>query len=231
MYKVVKRLFDIIVSAMAILILAPILLIIVVGIKLSSKGPVLYVSERVGLNGKLFTMYKFRSMHVKEEGVVEKGCLVNNDRIFAFGSFLRKSKLDELPQLVNVFLGHMSFVGPRPYPQKVVNRLYTGDASSVLTVRPGLACLDSLYDYTHGDLFVTDSDFYKQNIVPVRTQLAKMYVEKQSCVLDIYCIFRTVQLIVQIVLLKKKNFPLTKYEEEAQEQAAYICKRNEEVEA
>ena len=77
----------------------------------------------------------------------------------------------------------------------------------------------------------TDSDFYKQNIVPVRTQLAKMYVEKQSCALDIYCIFRTVQLIVQIVLLKKKDFALTKYEEEAQEQATYTCEKNEKVEA
>lgn len=216
MYKIIKRLFDIICSGVALILASPIFLVVVIGIKASSPGPLLYISKRVGLNGKLFTMYKFRSMHVKAAGAVENKYLVNNDRIFKFGSFLRKSKLDELPQLLNVFLGDMSFVGPRPYPQSVVDRLYTREAAAVLSVRPGLACLDSLYDYAHGDLFVTDAKEYAEKVLPVRTELAKLYVERKSVALDIHCILRTVQLIFQIAV-QKKSFPLTRYEKIAVE--------------
>ena len=140
---------------------------------------------------------------------------MNNNRIFPFGSFLRKSKLDEFPQMLNVFLGHMSFVGPRPYPQSVCERFYSDSSDIVLSVRPGLACLDSLYDYAHGDLFVSDAEMYKERIIPVRTELAKLYIERKSLSLEMQCIFRTVQLIFQIVVLKKKKFELTEYEKEA----------------
>lgn len=218
-YSFFKRAFDLICSGIVLLIAAPLLLIIVIGIKLSSPGPVFYISQRVGRKGRIFKMYKFRSMHVKQENAKENSYLVNNQRIFPFGSFLRKSKLDELPQFINVFLGDMSFVGPRPYPQSVVDRLYAEESDRVLSVRPGLACLDSLYDYAHGDLFVTDAEVYKNTVQPVRTELAKLYIERKSLSLDMHCIFRTVVLILQIVLLKKKNFELTEYEEEAQKRA------------
>lgn len=226
-YKFIKRLFDIICSTIGLIVASPLFLIAIIGIKMSSKGPIFFVSERVGLNGKLFKMYKFRSMHIKVEGVKENSYLVNNQRIFGFGTFLRKSKLDELPQLLNVFLGHMSVVGPRPYPKSMVNRFYIGEYESVLSVRPGLACLDSLYDYAHGDLFVSDSEEYKQNIIPVRTELAKMYIDKKSILLDIHCIFRTVILIFEIVVMKKKSFDLTKFEKEAQKRVLSSCTEDE----
>lgn len=214
-YNFLKRLFDLLCSGIILIVTAPVFLIIVIGIKISSPGPVFYISERMGRKGRKFKMYKFRSMHIKAEGAEENKYLVNNNRIFPFGSFLRKSKLDEFPQMLNVFLGHMSFVGPRPYPQSVCERFYSDSSEKVLSVRPGLACLDSLYDYAHGDLFVSDAEMYKERIIPVRTELAKLYIERKSLSLDMQCIFRTVQLIFQIVVLKKKKFELTEYEKEA----------------
>lgn len=226
MYTIVKRVFDFVCSITVLCAISPILLLIAVGIKLSSEGPVFHISERVGKNGKLFKMYKFRSMHVKQPGVIEKQYLVNRQRIFPFGAFLRKSKMDELPQLINIMLGHMSFIGPRPYPKSVTDRLFIASDGEILSVRPGLACLDSLYDYCHGDLFVTDAEYYKDNIIPVRTELARMYVEKRSIGLDAYCICRTVILIFQIVVLKKDKFDLTKLEKIAQEKVCcnQLCK-------
>lgn len=215
MFNVVKRLCDMVVSAVVLTVAFPIFVIVAICIKLSSKGPVIYISERVGQNGRLFKLYKFRSMHIKAENAVENSYLVNTQRIFPFGEFLRKSKLDELPQMINVLCGHMSLIGPRPYPQSVVDRLFVENNRIIISVRPGLACLDSLYDYAHGDLFTTDAEYYKNNIIPVRTELARIYVEKKSVGLDIYCITRTIQLIFQIVVMKRKEFALTKYELEA----------------
>ncbi|MBE6858612.1 MAG: sugar transferase [Ruminococcus sp.] len=225
-YRLLKRAFDAFCSGIILLVMAPVFLIIVIGIKLSSPGPVFYISERMGRKGRKFKMYKFRSMHIKAEGAVENKYLVNNDRIFPFGSFLRKSKLDEFPQMLNVFLGHMSFVGPRPYPKPAFDRLYSDASEKVLSVRPGLACLDSLYDYAHGDLFVSDAEMYKEKIMPVRTELAKLYIEKKSFKMDFHCIFRTVMLIFQIVVLKKKKFELTEFEKEAQNRVLRVQKNN-----
>lgn len=225
-YRFLKRVFDVFCSGIVLLVMAPVFLIVVIGIKLSSPGPVFYISERMGRKGKKFKMYKFRSMHIKAEGAVENKYLVNNERIFPFGSFLRKSKLDEFPQMLNVFLGHMSFVGPRPYPEPAFLRLYSDASDKVLSVRPGLACLDSLYDYAHGDLFVSDAEMYKEKIMPVRTELAKLYIEKKSFSTDFHCIFRTVTLILQIVVLKKKKFELTEFEKEAQNRVFQSQKNN-----
>lgn len=218
MYKFIKRTFDLCSSVVALVITSPIWLIIAIGVKLSSPGPVFYKSMRAGKNHKEFPVYKFRSMHVyKPEDPssgkkAEGGFVANENRMFKLGSFLRKSKLDELPQLLSVFIGQMSVVGPRPYPEKAVRKFYTGEYESVMTVKPGLAGLDSLYDYAHGELFVKDNDTYAKTVLPVRSELARLYVEKKSIGLDIYCIFRTIKLIFQIIVLKKKDFALTKYE-------------------
>jgi len=223
MYKIIKRAFDILSSAAALVITSPLWLIISVGVKLSSPGPVFYKSVRAGKNHKEFPVYKFRSMHVyKPEDPnsgkkAEGGFVANKNRMFKLGSFLRKSKLDELPQLLSVFTGKMSVVGPRPYPEKAVRKFYTGEYECVTTVRPGLTGLDSLYDYAHGELFVKDNETYAQNVLPVRSELAKIYVENMSMGVDLHCILRTVVLICQIVILKKKDFELTKYEKMAVE--------------
>lgn len=222
LYRFIKRLFDIVSSLLAIIVSSPLWLIIAIGIKTSSKGPVLYRADRVGKDQKMFTLYKFRSMHqyhpeVKSQGEQrEGGAIANTNRIFPFGGFLRKSKLDELPQLLNVFIGQMSVIGPRPTSALGAKNHYIGKYDNVLTVRPGLACLDSLYDYAHGELVVQDSDEYYQKVAPIRDYLASMYVDKMTVGLDIYCILRTIKLVVQIVVQKKKEFPLTKFEAEAE---------------
>ena len=214
-YRFVKRGFDIFNSLLALIVLLPVFLFVSIGIKVSSKGPVFYKSERIGLNGKPFTMYKFRSMHIKEEGAVESKYVVNSSRIFPFGAFIRKSKLDELPQLINVFLSDMSVVGPRPYPQSVVEREYSGENRIVLSVKPGLSCFDSLYDYAHGELFVTDEDKYATEVLPIRTELAKMYVDKKGIRTDAYIILRTILMIFDIVFRAKTEFKFDKAEMEA----------------
>lgn len=214
-YQIIKRAFDLLLSLASLIVLSPVLLLTALGIKLSSKGPILYQSERIGLNGKPFNMLKFRSMHMKREDAKEAEFLVNEDRIFPFGRFIRKSKLDELPQLVNVLLSQMTVVGPRPYPQNVVERDYKGEYAAVLSVKPGLACFDSLFDYTHGELFVTDEEEYAQKILPVRTELARMYVDRRGIGTDAGIILRTVSLIWQIAVLRRTEFKYSRTEEEA----------------
>ena len=214
-YRFIKRGFDIFNSLLAIIFLLPLFLLICVGIKISSKGPILFVSERVGRNNKVFLMYKFRSMHLREAKASENQYLVNEKRIFPFGKFLRKSKLDELPQLFNILKGDMSIVGPRPYPKKFADREYIGVYNIILSVRPGLACLDSLFDYAHGELFVHDPVVYSKTVLPIRTELAKIYVAKQNVWMDLYCIIRTVLLMLLIVLFRKTSFRYTAYEKYA----------------
>ena len=215
-YAFFKRTFDFVCSLLALVVLAPLWLVILIGIKLSSKGPVFYTTERIGKDKIPFILYKFRSMHVYQPDVEgmksEGGYIANANRIFPFGGFLRASKLDELPQLFNILLGQMSIIGPRPIPITSVNRNYVGKYQCILNVKPGLACLDSLFDYAHGELFVSSNEEYKAKVVPMRNELAKMYVEKRSVSLDFHCIFRTLQLMFQIAVLKKKKFPYSKYE-------------------
>ena len=222
MYLFFKRLFDIISSFVTLIIAAPLWLIIAIGIKISSPGPVFYTAVRSGINHKEFLLYKFRSMHVLQQpkgslskNKTESRFIANENRIFKLGGFLRKSKLDELPQFLNVFYGQMSVIGPRPYPDKAVKKFYTGEYESVTSVKPGLACLDSLYDYAHGELIVGSDKEYIEHVLPVRTELAKMYVDNMSFCLDMYCIFRTLQLMFEIAILKKRNFEYTKYERKA----------------
>lgn len=221
-YRIVKRTFDLVSSALAIIVTSPLWLMIAVGIKCSSKGPVFYRADRIGKGVKKFTLYKFRSMHqyhpeIKGQGEQrEGGYIANENRIFPFGGLLRKSKLDELPQLLNILMGQMSVVGPRPITEAGVKKHYIGKYDEVLTIRPGLACLDSLYDYAHGELVVKDNEEFDKKVAPMRDCLASMYVEKQSVGLDVYCILRTVKLIFEIMILKKRAFPYTKYEQEAE---------------
>lgn len=222
LYCFTKRLFDIFSSLLALIVSSPLWLVIAIGIKISSPGPILFRTKRVGKDCNVFTLNKFRSMHVyypedlNSDKKSEGGFIANENRIFPFGGFLRKSKLDELPQLINILMGQMSVVGPRPITKAGVEKHYVGEYANVMTVRPGLACLDSLYDYAHGELFIKDDDKFAREIAPVRDCLASMYVQRRNIGLDIYCIWRTLQLIFQIAVQKKKTFALTKYEAEAE---------------
>lgn len=217
-YKYVKRFLDILLSGIALIVLSPLYIVIAIGIKLSSEGPVLYKTERAGIEAKPFTLLKFRSMHqfVPDASQIgqdrEGGFLANEKRVFPFGGFLRKSKLDELPQLVNVLKGDISIVGIRPLTMKGVKRRYVGRFECLNHIKPGLSGLDSLYDYAHGELFVKDEAEYANTVLPVRLELAKIYGEKQSFRTDVFVVVRTIWLIISILFAKKRDIPYTKDE-------------------
>ena len=147
----VKRLFDIVASLTALVVLSPALLIVAAGIRLLDGGPIFFLARRVGLNGELFTMHKFRTMRT-EQGIAASIISSSGDRrVFPFGKFLRRSKIDELPQLYDVLRGKMSIVGPRPEDPAIVRDHYAPEHMETLKVRPGLASPGSIYNYTHGE--------------------------------------------------------------------------------
>ena len=225
-----KRLIDITGALVGLLITGIALIFVGPAIKIASPGPIFFKQKRVGKNGRIFYMYKFRSMHVyipqnDPDDNGEKGFIADEDRIFRLGCFLRKSKIDELPQLLNILANQMSVVGPRPMTKTGAKEFFTGKNACIMRVKPGLTCLDSLFDYAHGELYVKDNEEYQKNILPIRTELAKMYVEKQSVGLDAYCILRTIRLIYEIAIKGNREFEFTVYEAEA---AQRVKKRQQE---
>ena len=136
-YKTAKRLFDIIASGVAVIVLSPFWLIAVVGIIVSDPGPVFYRANRVTLNNRKFKMYKFRSMKIDKQAD-EKSLRPDQSRIFPFGRFIRATKIDELPQLINVFIGDMSVVGPRPAAVDQMSITRAGKNEIVSSVKAGL---------------------------------------------------------------------------------------------
>lgn len=204
--KYVKRFFDIILCLIALIVLSPVFLITTLAIKLSSPGPVFYASKRAGLHKKPFDFYKFRSMHQTNK---DKGMFVaDEDRVFKVGKIIRRLKIDELPQLINVVKGDMSIVGPRPMVATSVNELYCGKYEKITDVRPGLTSAASLYDYTVGDTY-TDDNAYIREVLPVKLEMELYYVEHESLFYDVKLVWRTIITIVQ-VLFKKKNFKAQK---------------------
>ena len=153
MYKFAKRCFDILFAVLFLIVFSPVYLLTWIVIKIVSPGPAIYHARRVGLHGQLFTCYKFRSMRV-DSGKVKLTTLQNDDRIFPFGNFIRKTKIDEMPQVVNILMGQMSVVGPRPEDEANASKIYVGEFQHILDVKPGLTSPASLYDYTHGELMV-----------------------------------------------------------------------------
>ena len=145
-----KRILDIVLSATALALLAPVLVAAAVAVRISSPGPILFRAKRVGQNGRTFTMLKFRTMHERREDQPWTAITANGDqRVFVAGSMLRKFKIDELPQLLNILRGDMSIIGPRPEDPGIVERFYGDVELRTLKVRPGLGSRGSLYYYTH----------------------------------------------------------------------------------
>ena len=201
MYKYVKRCLDIVLCSFAAIVLSPLFLFAIIGIELSSPGPILYHTMRAGLNKIPFKFYKFRSMH---QGKKKDLFVADPDRVFPFGSVIRRLKIDELPQLFNVIKGDMSIVGPRPMSVERVDDLYTGRYAKVSTVKPGLTSAASLYDYTVGDTYKDDMA-YRREVLPIKLEMEKMYVERQSFKYDCSLVWRTIVTILQ-VLVGKKDF-------------------------
>jgi lipopolysaccharide/colanic/teichoic acid biosynthesis glycosyltransferase len=202
----VKRLFDVIFAALAIVILAPVFVVAAVAIRITSPGPVLYQARRTGRGGADFVMYKFRTMHVvqKSHSVITG---THDARVFPVGRILRATKIDELPQLFNVLIGQMSIVGPRPEDPAIVAKYYGPLGHETLTVRPGLASYGSLYNYTHGHLLLDDSDpenSYVRQLLPIKLALEVVYVRNGSLSSDLGIIVRTLLAIISIALGKRR---------------------------
>lgn len=189
-----KRLFDIIFSVIGLILLLPVLLLIAILIKLDSKGPVLFVQGRVGKNNIDFNIYKFRTMTIQSD---KKGLLTlgNKDsRITKIGYFLRRYKIDEFPQLINIIKGDMSFVGPRPELRYYVN-FYKEEDMQIFKVRPGITGLASLKYRNEVELLKSAKDpekFFIETIIPDKLSFNKAYIKKQSFLFDLKLIGLTI---------------------------------------
>ncbi len=202
MYKVVKRLLDIILCSFAVIVLSPLYLFAAVGVFISSPGSILYHSMRAGKDKKPFKFYKFRSMH-QPKGKKKDMFMADPDRLFPFGQLMRRLKIDELPQLINVIKGDMSIVGPRPMTAEHVDEMYSGRYEKVASIRPGLTSAASLYDYTVGDTYHDDAA-YRREVLPVKLEMELYYVEHESFLYDVSLVIRTVTTILEVFSGKKE---------------------------
>lgn len=173
------RFFDILFSLLGLLLLSPLFVILCLAICLESKGGAFYIQERIGLNGKPFGLYKFRSMRIgsDSEGLLTIG--ERDNRITRIGYFMRKTKMDELPQLLNVLKGDMSLVGPRPEVRKYTD-LYTEEQSRVLSVRPGITDYASI-EYVHENELLSQAEdperMYIEKVMPDKIKLNMKYLD------------------------------------------------------
>lgn len=193
-----KRIFDILFSLTGLIILSPLFVVIIIAVKFNSKGSSLYVQKRVGINGKDFNLYKFRTMFLDSD---KKGLLTvggMDPRITGTGYYLRKYKLDELPQLYNVLKGDMSFVGPRPEVRKYVN-LYSKEQKKVLSIRPGITDVASIKYRNENEILdgqENPEEYYIENILPDKINMNLNYLNDRSFFKDVKVIFNTLTAIV-----------------------------------
>lgn len=194
-----KRLFDIIASGLGLIVLSPLFAVLAVWIKCDSKGPVFFRQVRVGRNNRDFRIYKFRSMRPDSDklGLITVGG--RDPRVTRSGYYIRKYKLDEFPQLINVFIGDMSLVGPRPEVRKYVD-MYTPEQMRVLSVRPGITSLASLRYRNENELLAQAEDpdrCYVEKVMPDKLAIDLEYVPKANLLTDIRLIFATIASIVK----------------------------------
>jgi lipopolysaccharide/colanic/teichoic acid biosynthesis glycosyltransferase len=204
-----KRLVDVLLASVALVVTAPLLAAAALGVRIASPGPVLYRARLTGRGGRPFTMYKLRTMHVDHGAFTSTITAKNDPRVFPLGSWLRRSKVDELPQLLNILRGEMSIIGPRPEHPDIVRRHYTPAAYDTLRVRPGLASPGTLYDYTHGEDLVGSDDptaNYVERLLPLRLALDLVYVRRASLRYDVALMARTLWLIAGVVA-GRRTFP------------------------
>jgi lipopolysaccharide/colanic/teichoic acid biosynthesis glycosyltransferase len=216
----VKRMFDVSIAFCALIALAPLLLIAAIGIRLTSRGPILYRAPRIGRDrrrrpsdagsiarvperrregylGREFTLYKFRTMHVRT--CVGGPITAQNDsRVFPFGALLRATKIDELPQLINVMKGDMTLVGPRPEAPEIVRKYYTAEDLLTLQVPPGVTSPGSLYYYTHCEGHLRAGDVmqvYAKQLLPTKLAIDRAYLRRATLAHDLRIILQTIAVI------------------------------------
>jgi lipopolysaccharide/colanic/teichoic acid biosynthesis glycosyltransferase len=204
MYLIVKRMFDVLSSAIALIILSPLLIPIVIGLKLTGEGYIWYFQERVGFKNKLFSIYKFATM-LKDSPNMAGGLITlkKDPRLTPMGDFLRKTKINELPQVINILNGDMSVVGPRPVMKKSFEA-YPDDVQKVIyNVKPGLTGIGSIVFRDEEQLITDVRDkggdtwaFYKNDIYPFKGKLEQWYQLNQSFITDVKIIILTAWIIV-----------------------------------
>lgn len=189
-YRLIKRFFDIVSSAFALVVLIPVWIVAIIGILISDPGPIFYHANRVGKANRHFRMYKFRSMRV-DKNANEKSLRPDQDRIFKWGKVIRDTKIDELPQLFNVFIGDMSVIGPRPASADQIEITRGGKYAAISQLKPGLSGPSAIYDYIYGD-DITDEDEYEILVLPTRLKLDLYYLKVRGIGYDIKMIWWTV---------------------------------------
>ena len=201
MYLIFKRIIDIILSSVAIILLSPILILIIIILKLTAEGEIFYLQERVGYKTRSFMIYKFATM-VKNSPNIGTGdvTLRNDPRVTKAGKFLRESKLNELPQLFNIFMGDISIIGPRPLMRVGFNRYSLNFQNSVYNVKPGLTGIGSIV-FRDEERILTESELtphecYKEIILPYKGELEIWYQTNCSLFLDLQLIFMTAWVIL-----------------------------------
>ena len=206
----IKRFFDISVALFLLAVASPLLLIGAIGIKLTGPGPVLYRASRIGRDrrrqqrqepyrGREFTMYKLRTMHVDAGDAMAPVTAFRDPRVFLWGRFLRATKIDEMPQLLNVIKGDMSLVGPRPEAPEVVRDHYRPEDVVTLQALPGVTSPGTIYYYTHCEAMLAADvvlDIYVERVLPIKLALDRVYLTKATILYDVRVILRTLKVIV-----------------------------------
>ena len=193
-----KRVFDVSASLLGLVILSPLLVLVAILVKRSSPGPIVHRARRVGVQGRLFTLYKFRSMVANADRQGAGITAQDDPRITPIGRVLRRTKLDELPQLINVIKGDMSLVGPRPEDPCYV-ALYTADQRRVLSVRPGITSWASI-QYRHEEQLLSADQVdavYRTQVMPQKLALDLEYLDRQSLRLDLLILLQTVWAVLK----------------------------------
>lgn len=194
----VKRGFDILTSVIALIVLAPLLIILAIMVKMSSPGPAFYRGVRAGLNGKHFRIFKFRTMMVNAESLGGPTTGTNDPRVTSLGRFLRRTKMDELPQFINVLLGEMSIVGPRPEVIEYASR-YVGEETLILSMRPGITDYASIAFADLDDRVGSHNvdEFFQTHILPEKNRLRLFYVQNWSLWGDFRILFSTIARVLK----------------------------------
>ena len=195
----IKRGFDIIVSSLLLVVFSPLMCLVAVMIKGEDSGPVFYRGARTGKNGRPFRIYKFRTMVVDAEKRGASSTAADDHRITRTGRFIRKYKIDELPQLINVFRGEMSIVGPRPEVKHYTD-MFTGEELGILSIRLGITDWASIWNADEGAVLAGAADpeqAYMELIRPTKLKLQIKYVRERSFWMDLKIIFLTLRAVVQ----------------------------------
>ena len=210
MYSLTKRMLDILISSLALIILIPLFIPIILTLRLTGEGEIFYFQERVGLDNKTIKIYKFATMLKNSEKMGTGIYTAKNDpRILPFGNFLRKTKINELPQIINILNGDISLVGPRPLIRKTFELYKEHDQKIIYSIKPGLTGVGSIVFRNEEELLKNAEmeleEFYENHITPFKAELELWYEQNKSFLCDLKIIFLT----AWVILFKESKLPWT----------------------